>query len=139
LHDPELFATFRDASEEIAEHYEQREYSKAMRQVMALADNANRYIDEKKPWIMAKDDAQLADVQAVCTQGINMFRSLMVYLTPVIPGVSADARAFLAEDNWHWNDASSPLLGTTISKFKPLLTRVEPDQISNMVEQSKQS
>jgi len=139
LHDPELFATFADASEEIAEHYEQREYSKAMRQVMALADNANRYIDEKKPWIMAKDDAQLADVQAVCTQGINMFRSLMVYLTPVIPGVSVDARAFLAEDNWHWNDASSPLLGTTISKFKPLLTRVEPDQISNMVEQSKQS
>jgi methionyl-tRNA synthetase len=139
LHDPELFATFADASEEIAEHYEQREYSKAMRRVMALADNANRYIDEKKPWIMAKDEAQLADVQAVCTQGLNMFRSLMVYLTPVIPGVSAEARTFLAEDSWHWNDASSPLLGTTISKFKPLLTRVEPDQISNMVEQSKQS
>ena len=139
LHDPELFATFADASEEIAEHYEKREYSKAMRRVMALADAANRYIDEKKPWIMAKDDAQLADVQAVCTQGINMFRSLMVYLTPVIPGVSAEARTFLAEDSWHWNDASSPLLGTTISKFKPLLTRVEPDQIKNMVEQSKQS
>ncbi len=139
LHDPELFATFADASEEIAEHYEQREYSKAMRRVMALADDANRYIDEKKPWIMAKEDAQLADVQAVCTQGINMFRSLMVYLTPVIPGISADARAFLAEDSWHWNDAGSPLLGTTISKFKPLLTRVEPDQIKNMVEQSKQS
>lgn len=139
LHDPALFATFADASEEIAEHYEQREYSKAMRRVMALADDANRYIDEKKPWIMAKDEAQLADVQAVCTQGINMFRSLMIYLTPVIPGVSAEARAFLAEDSWSWSSASSPLLGATISKFKPLLTRVEPDQISNMVEQSKQS
>ncbi len=139
LHDPELFATFAAASEEIAEHYEQREYSKAMRRIMSLADNANRYIDEKKPWIMAKDEAQLADVQAVCTQGINMFRSLMVYLTPVIPSVSVDARAFLAEDSWHWNDASSPLLGTSIAKFKPLLTRVEPDQIKNMVEQSKQS
>jgi methionyl-tRNA synthetase len=139
LHDPELFATFAAASEEIAEHYEQREYSKAMRRIMALADNANRYIDEKKPWIMAKDEAQLADVQAVCTQGINMFRSLMVYLTPVIPSVSVDARAFLAEDSWHWDDASSPLLGTSIAKFKPLLTRVEPDQIKNMVEQSKQS
>jgi len=139
LHDPELFSTFANASEEIAAHYEQREYSKAMRRIMALADNANRYIDEKKPWIMAKDEAQLSDVQAVCTQGINMFRSLMIYLTPVIPSVSAEARAFLAEDSWHWSDASSPLLGTTISKFKPLLTRVEPDQISNMVEQSKQS
>ena len=106
---------------------------------MALADSANRYIDEKKPWIMAKDEAQLADVQAVCTQGINMFRSLMVYLTPVIPGVSAEARVFLAEDSWHWDDASVPLLGTTLEKFKPLLTRVEPDQISNMLEQSKQS
>jgi methionyl-tRNA synthetase len=139
LHDPELFASFADAAEEIAQHYEQREYSKAMRRIMALADNANRYIDEKKPWIMAKDAAQLGDVQAVCTQGINMFRSLMIYLTPVIPSVSADARTFLVEDSWHWRDAGSPLLGTTISKFKPLLTRVEPDQISNMVEQSKQS
>jgi methionyl-tRNA synthetase len=139
LHDAELFASFANASEEIADHYEQREYSKAMRRVMALADEANRYIDEKKPWIMAKDDSQMDDVQAVCTQGINLFRSLMIYLTPVIPGVADDARAFLQEENWSWDDASTPLLGTSIAKFKPLLTRVEPDQVKNMVEQSKQS
>jgi methionyl-tRNA synthetase len=139
LHDPQLFATFADASEEIAVHYEKREYSKAMRRIMTLADDANRYIDEKKPWIMAKDEAQLAAVQAVCTQGINMFRSLMIYLTPVIPGVSEEARTFLAEDSWDWSAASSPLLDKEISQFKPLLTRVEPDQVSNMVEQSKQS
>jgi len=139
LHDPELFAAFADASEEIATHYERREYSKAMRRVMALADDANRYIDEKKPWIMARDEAQLDDVQAVCTQGINLFRSLMIYLTPVIPGVSDDAQAFLLEEAWCWDDATTPLLGTTIAKFKPLLTRVEAEQISNMVEQSKQS
>ena len=64
---------------------------------MALADDANRYIDEKKPWVMAKDDAQLDEVQAICTQGINLFRSLMIYLTPVIPSVAADSREFLAE------------------------------------------
>ena len=137
LHDPNLFASFADASEEIAAHYERREYSKAMRRVMALADDANRYIDENKPWIMAKDEAQLDDVQAVCTQGINLFRSLMIYLTPVIPGVSDDAQVFLQEDAWCWDDATTPLLGTTICKFKPLLTRVEAEQVSNMLEQSK--
>ena len=139
LHDPGLFASFADASAAIAEHYERREYSKAMRAVMALADDANRYIDEQKPWIMAKDDARLGEVQAVCSQGINLFRSLMIYLTPVIPGVADDSRAFLKEDSWSWDDAATPLLGTTICPFKPLLGRVEAEQISNMVEQSKQS
>lgn len=139
LPDPDLFATFAGASEEIADHYERREYSKAMRRVMALADEANRYIDEKKPWIMAKDEDQLADVQGVCTQGINLFRSLMIYLTPVIPSVADDARSFLGEDEWCWNNATTPLLATTISTFTPLLTRVELDQVQNMVEQSKQS
>ncbi len=139
LADEALFAEIADASEVIAQHYEKREYSKAMRQVMALADKANRYIDEHKPWVMAKDESQLPEVQLVCTQGINMFRSLMVYLSPVIPGVASGARAFLNEDNWQWQDASSPLLGATVSKFKPLLTRVEGDHVARMVEQSKES
>jgi methionyl-tRNA synthetase len=139
LPDPDLFAIFANASEEIADHYERREFSKAMRRVMGLADEANRYIDEKKPWIMAKDEDQLADVQGVCTQGINLFRSLMIYLTPVIPSVADATRSFLGEDDWCWDDASTPLLATTISTFTPLLTRVEPDQVRNMVEQSKQS
>lgn len=139
LADDALFAEFANASEVIAQHYEKREYSKAMRLVMALADKANRYIDEHKPWVMAKDESQLPEVQLVCTQGINMFRSLMVYLSPVIPGVASGARAFLNEDKWQWQDASSPLLGATLSKFKPLLTRVEGDQVARMVEQSKES
>jgi methionyl-tRNA synthetase len=139
LPEPGLFAEFAEASEIIAEHYEKREFSKAMRTIMGLADKANRYIDEKKPWLMAKDDAQLAEVQLVCTQGINMFRSLMVYLTPVIPVVAAGAREFLAEDPWTWADASSALTGCTINKFKPLLTRVEASQVERMVEQSRES
>jgi methionyl-tRNA synthetase len=139
LHAPALFAAFATASDEIADHYERREYSKAMRTIMSLADDANRYIDEQKPWIMARDDARLGEVQAVCTQGINLFRSLMIYLTPVIPGVADDARAFLQEEFWTWDAARKPLLGTTITPFKPLLTRVEPEQIRNMLEQSKQS
>ena len=137
LPEPELFAEFATASETIAGHFENREYSKAMRVVMSLADTANRYIDAKKPWVMIKDEAQLDEVQAVCTQGLNMFRSLMVYLTPVIPVVADGARAFLGEESWNWESASSPLLGAKINKFTPLLTRVEKQQVDNMVDQSK--
>ena len=135
--EPELFAEVANASDQIALHFERREFSKAMRLIMTLADSANRYIDENKPWAMIKDEQNSAEVQAVCTQGLNMFRSLMIYLTPVIPTVSADARKFFAEESWQWQDASTPLLGTTINKFKPLLTRVESTQVDNMVEQSK--
>jgi len=139
LPDVELFDEFVTASETIAAHYEQREYSKAMRLIMALADRANRYIDENKPWVMIKDEASLSDVQLVCTQGLNMFRSLMIYLSPVIPAVADDARTFLSEDRWLWRDASSPLLDAALPKFKPLLTRVEPEQVQRMVEQSRES
>jgi methionyl-tRNA synthetase len=139
LPEPELFAEFTNASETIAAHFENREYSKAMRVIMSLADTANRYIDAKKPWVMIKDEAQLAEVQAVCTQGLNMFRSLKVYLTPVIPVVADGAREFLNEESWTWRSASNPLLGATINKFKPLLTRVEQTQIDSMVDQSKET
>ncbi len=139
LADTALFGEFAAASETIAAHYEKREYSKAMRVVMALADKANRYIDEHKPWVMAKNEEQLPDVQLVCTQGLNMFRSLMIYLAPVIPVVAAGARTFLDEPEWRWQDAGTPLLGHRVRKYKPLLTRVEPVQIERMVEQSKES
>ena len=137
LDDADLYAKFSDAADAIAEHFEKREYSKAIRTIMSLADTANRYIDEKKPWVMIKDASQEADVQLVCTQGLNMFRALMVYLTPVIPSVAADARTLFREDQWQWQTARSPLLGTTIERFKPLLTRIEQTQVDNMVEQSK--
>ncbi len=139
LPDEALFADIAAASETIAEHYEKREFSKAMRIVMALADKSNRYIDDHKPWVMAKSEDKQLDVQLVCTQGLNLFRSLMIYLSPVIPVVAAGAREFLDEDAWHWQDAGEPLLGTSINPFKPLLTRVDPKQVERMVEQSKES
>lgn len=138
LQDEELFSQVAEASERIAEHYENREYSKAMRMIMAFADEANRYIDAKKPWIMIKDDKTAADVQAICTQGLNLFRSLMIYLAPVLPAVAEEARDFLGERDWHWDDAATPLLGAPIARFKPLLTRVESEQVRRMVEQSKE-
>ncbi len=139
LPDAALFAEIAAASEAIAEHYEKREFSKAMRIVMALADKSNRYIDDHKPWVMVKSEDKQLDVQLVCTQGLNLFRSLMIYLSPVIPVVAAGAREFLGEDAWHWRDAGQPLLGTSINPFKPLLTRVDPKQVERMVEQSKES
>ena len=139
LADETLFDEFAAVSETLAGHYERREYSKAMRLIMALADKANRYIDEKKPWVMIKDEDQLDDVQLVCTQGLNMFRSLMVYLSPVLPAVADGAKKFLGEDEWRWTDASVPLLDATINKFTPLLKRIEPEQVQRMVEQSKET
>jgi len=140
LQDKDLFyEQFAKASDQIAAHYEAREFSKAMRLIMGLADAANQYIDTWKPWVLAKDEDKQELVQLVCTQGINMFRSLMIYLSPVLPVVAKDAQAFLNEESWQWQDASSPLLGVTLPRFKPLLTRVEADDVQRMVEQSKES
>jgi methionyl-tRNA synthetase len=139
LPDEALFAEFAAASETLAGHYEGREYSKAMRLIMSLADKANRYIDDNKPWVMIKDEERLDDVQRVCTQGLSMFRSLMIYLSPVIPAVANSAGTFLGETGWRWADASMPLTGATINKFTPLLRRIEPEQVQRMVEQSRET
>ncbi len=138
LDDPALFAEFAAESETIAEHYERREYSKAMRIVMSLADKANRYIENRKPWVMVRNADQADAVQAACTQGLNMFRTLMIYLTPVIPAVAADSQALFREGPWMWDAATTPLLAHSISRYKPLLTRVEQSQVDKMLEESKQ-
>ena len=138
LPDEALFGELAVASDTIADHYEKREFSKAMRLIMTLADKSNRYIDDHKPWVMIKDEAQTDAVQAVCTQGINLFRSLMIYLAPVLPKVAESAREFLGSEVWHWADASMPILSTKINPFKPLLTRVEADKVQSMIEQSKE-
>lgn len=137
LDDPELFAEFAGKAEAIATFYENREYSKAMRQVMTLADSANRYIENKKPWVMIKQADQEAHVQDVCTLGLNLFRTLMIYLAPVIPTLADKSRELFGEAAWTWADADTPLLGSRIASYKPLLTRVESDQVKKMLEESK--
>lgn len=137
LDDEGIYAEFRDAAETIADHYEAREYSKAMRIIMSLADTANRYIEEQKPWVMIKNEDQQDAVQAVCTQGLNLFRALMIYLTPVLPAIADQAQSMFGEDTWSWSDVDEPRLSTNIQPYKPLLTRVETKQVNMMVEQSK--
>jgi methionyl-tRNA synthetase len=136
---PELHLEFANAAEAIAARYENREYSQAMREIMALADKANQFIDEHKPWILIKDDTKLEEVQQVCTAGLNAFRSLCIYLKPVLPNLVSEAEAFLNTGELTWNDLQTPLLDHKINKFKPLMTRVESDAIESMIEESKES
>jgi methionyl-tRNA synthetase len=110
-----------------------------MKQIMQLADKANRYIEEKKPWMMIKKEEQHEEVQLVCTQGLNLFRMLLIYLTPVIPEISDKAKSFFNEENWHWNDTVNPILGTKINKYIPLLTRVEKEKVDNMMASSNET
>ena len=133
LDDFDLYNQFIEKSEDISNHFENREYSKAMREIMLLADSANRYIEEKKPWVMIKNTDQRDEVQKVCTQGINLFRILMIYLSPVIPKISDGVVELLNEKKWKWSDISQPLLGTKIKKFKPLLTRIENEKVEKMM------
>ena len=135
---PELHQQFADAADAIAQRYEKREFSQAMREIMALADKANQYIDEHKPWILIKDESKLDEVQQVCTAGINAFRSLCIYLKPVLPELVTNAEQFLNIKPLIWDDLQIPLLGHEINRFKPLMTRIEPEQIDKMIEDSKQ-
>jgi methionyl-tRNA synthetase len=132
-----LHRSFVVAAAEIAESYETRNFSRAMRQIMALADRANQYIDQHKPWVMAKDESRHADVQAVCTQGLNAFRSLIIMLKPVLPGIATAAEAFLGETDLVWSDLETPLLGRRIETFQPLLNRVDPKAVAAMLEASR--
>ena len=138
LEQPELYNSFVAAGDTIAEHYERREYSRAMREIMQLADRANQYIDERKPWVLAKNEQTAAEVQAVCTQGLNLFRVLMIYLSPVLPVMADRVTEFLGTGAEYWQDRSAPLLDKTINPFKPLMTRVDPASVEKMIESSIQ-
>ncbi|MGL4185140.1 MAG: methionine--tRNA ligase subunit beta, partial [Thiotrichaceae bacterium] len=139
LTDPALYQEFSAAAERIAELYESRRYNQAIREIMALADKANLYIDEYKPWVLAKSDETLPQVQAICTQGLNMFRALMVYLKPVMPQLVADAEAFLNAGALTWQSVATPLVNHRVNNFNPLMTRIDPKQIEAMIEDNKKA
>jgi len=134
--EPDLVDSFIAAGEQIAALYENREFSRAMREIIVLADRANQYIDDKKPWVMAKDPALAQEVQAVCSVGINLFRALMTYLKPVLPGMAERAESFL-QVSTDWPELQAPLVGHVLEEFKPLLQRVDPEKIAAMIEAGK--
>jgi methionyl-tRNA synthetase len=134
LPEPALYREFVDAGAGIVEAWEALEYAAAVREIMALADRANLYIDRQKPWLAAKDPARSSEVQAVCTQGINLFRALIAYLKPVLPVTAERAEAFLGSRIAHWRDVETPLLGAKINEYQPLATRLDAASVQKLLE-----
>jgi methionyl-tRNA synthetase len=139
LAEPRLYLDFVTAGESIAQAYERREFSRAMREIMALADSANRYIDDNKPWLLTKQAGADKEVQAVCSLGLNLFRVLMIYLKPVLPQVAERTEAFLQIPPLTWDAIHHPLVNHTIARFQPLMQRVEKAQVSALMAASKES
>ena len=136
IHKPELLKQFADASDSIASLYEAREFGRAIREIMALADLANQYIDENKPWVLAKEAGREQEVQDVCSMGLNLFRILIIYLKPVLPAMGASAEAFLNVSPLSWQDIEQSLTSHNINRFKPLMTRIESAAIEAILEES---
>ncbi len=135
---PELTEAFLAAAPSIAEAYEGRDFARAMREIMALADRANAWIADKAPWSLTKQEGKQAEVQAICAQGINLFRQLVIFLKPVLPLLAADAEAFLNVAPLTWTDHLSRLENHQLNAFKPLMSRIEPAKVEAMVAASKE-
>lgn len=125
------------AKDSIANHYENRDFSKAIREIMALADSANEYIAAKEPWKLNKDPDQQQKVQDICSLGINMFRVILTYLKPVLPSMAEAGETFL-NDSLTWESVNQPLVKHQINPFTPLMQRIEKERVDAMVEASKQ-
>jgi len=136
---PDLYDEFIAAREPIAAAFEERNYQAAIRRIMSLADEANRYIDGEKPWLVIKEKGREAEVQAVCTQGINLFRVLITYLAPVMPFTADRAGEFLGGPVTDWRSIDAPLLAVSLNAFQPLLMRIDPIKVTAMIEDSKES
>ncbi len=136
--EPALFDEFIAGGRSIATHYEQREFGRAVREIMALADRANQYIDEKQPWVVARQADQEQALQDICSMGINLFRVLIGYLRPILPATAEKSEVFLQVEPLTWAALARPLTDHVIAGFKPLMTRVDPAQIQAMLEDSRE-
>jgi len=142
LPDAPMYARFVAALGPIRDAYERNDPAGAIRQTMALADEANRYIDDRKPWVIAKEldngrDGADAELQSICTQGLNLFRVLVAALKPILPHTATQAEEFLAAPVYAWQDLDTPLLAHTVKPYLPLFTRIDPKKIDAMTEASK--
>ena len=134
LHDPSLMQQFTNAADSIAEHFERGNFGKAIREITALADLANQYIAAHEPWNMIKDPERKADVQPVCSQALEMFRALMIFLKPILPETARRAEEFLAVEPLQWADLTTHLGSHRINPFKAMLQRMEIKQVEKLVD-----
>ncbi len=132
-----LFAAAAKAGDEIRDAYEATDYSKAMRLVMTLADRANPYVEERKPWDLRKDPARDRELQDVCTVALNLFRQIVIYLAPVLPRLAQQTGELLNDPIERWDQSQTPLVGTRVSKFTHMLRRAEVKDVHAMIEDSK--
>ena len=135
--DPSLFQEFLNKSKTISKYFENREFSKVIRETMKLSDMTNEYIDKNKPWVIIKEKDQGTKAQEICTQGLNLFRIIMIYLTPVLPELSKKSQILFKEQLWTWSSLENPLLSCNISNYKPLLLRIEKSEVNKIIEKSK--
>ena len=138
LPEPDLYEEFLHKLPVIADCYEERDYAGAIREIMALADRANLYIDQEKPWILAKNPERASEVHGVCTQAINLFRVLIMLLKPVLPQLAEKAESFLGGHELCWEDVQRPLLGSKINDYEPLATRIDPASVTALIAANQQ-
>lgn len=129
LSNPILFGELSEQAKTVASEYDERNYAKAVRIMMEIADKANQYIDEKKPWALAKDETRLTEVHKICTLGLNLFRLLVIYLKPILPELAKKSETFLNCPPFSWDDSKTPLLNHAIQAFTPLMTRIDLERV----------
>ncbi|MFK7817597.1 MAG: methionine--tRNA ligase [Planctomycetaceae bacterium] len=137
--DEGLFEFAAGKADEIANAYEQCDYNRAMREIMSLADRANKYFDDKQPWTFRKDPERQDELRDVCSVGLNLFRQLVVYLAPVLPRLAQQTEELLGTPIANWDEVKTPLTGTPVSKFKHLMNRIEQKQVDAMTEESQEA
>lgn len=135
--EPEMLQQFVDAGDFIADCYEKREFGRAMKEIMALADKANEYIQDKAPWAMNKVEGRQQEVQDVCSLALNLFRQLMTYLAPVLPELADKTREFLNIESLAWDARTQPLVNHSINTFKPMLARAEMEKVTAILDETK--
>ena len=136
--DGDLFGHAASEGDAIADAYEKCDYNQAMRRIMALADSANPFVEQNKPWELRKDPQQEGRLQDVCTIALNLFRQLAIYLAPVLPKLAEQCGELLGAPIENWNESKEPLTGTPVAKFKHMIQRVEPAKVQAMIDESKE-
>lgn len=137
IYDPELTARFAAAQSAVEQAYEERSYAEAVRIIMGLADEANRFVDAHAPWVLAKEEGKEEELHQVCTQALNCFKALITFLSPILPEIYEHSQQFM-NDSLNFRTAAEPLLGHQINKFTPLFARIDPKAVAAMVEDSRQ-
>ena len=135
--DRAIIDPMREKRAEISECFDSLEYARAVREIMALADHVNQYVDQRKPWVVAKESGRDDELHEIVTTALNAFRIIAIYLKPILPGLVEQAESFFATPAWVMDDVESPLLNHKIAAYVPLLTRIDPKAIAAMVEQTR--